>query len=271
MSLDYLLLPRLSIQAANAQSAWWLINCAPVMAANLFAHNLGLKTQVMPQSVGIVHHDSQLLGESFREFKPQQRRGASFIDKADYPQGSMSLSLQPTATCHLSITLILAYDATDGLPSPGQVDTFLDGARLAGGQIIDHYPIQTAASQTELRNYLTNGYWIIERSDLLADPGTETTDPLDALIAASSQPGLRSDNGINPNSWVIPTTLGYALLTDAAGRPGSREGYPHAYGEPLVGLVQFVPLRALADQPLPLWRPTWLQDDVFIVTTQMER
>ena len=65
MSLEYLLLPRLQVQAANAQATWWLINAAPVIAATLFAHNLGRQTKGFPVGVGIIHHSAQLLGEQF--------------------------------------------------------------------------------------------------------------------------------------------------------------------------------------------------------------
>jgi CRISPR-associated protein Csy2 len=60
--------------------------------------------------------------------------------------------------------------------------------------------------------------------------------------------------------------LGYATLTEFAARKGAREGYLHAYAEPLVGLVQYVSVHRLADRPLPLWRYAWPREDVFIVT-----
>jgi CRISPR-associated protein Csy2 len=276
MSDHYLLLPRLEVRTANAQSTWWLINAAPVVAANLFAHNLGRKTGILPRRVGILHHDAQLLGEVFyREFRPQQRRGAVYINGDDYSsKNKHALSLQPTATCHLNLSLVLVFDAVDGPPSVPEVEAFLGGARLAGGQIVRFGASKSAGSLSELRQALPAGYWIVERPDLMSAPDP-STDSLDALIAACSLPRRRrpetSSNAeptSRPESWIVPTTLGYALLNEATDRPGARDGYLHAYAEPLVGLVQYLSLRHLADQALPFWRTVWPRDDVFLVTQQ---
>lgn len=309
MSYEYLLLPRLEIQNANAQSTWWLINAAPVMAANLFAHQLGRKVGVFPQAVGIFHHHAQLLGERFYgQFHPQQRRGAVFIDGNDYSsKNKYALSLQPTASCHLVLSLLLAFDSRDGLPSVSKVEDFLRrGARLAGGQILHHDLLKVLPDCQAVKRQMRGGFWLVERMDLLADG-----DPLDKLIAACgkaitlAQPhndetpvaeavdpnrhagrdcrhpehkevnpsaGMTeqslNSNSTMPDSWLTPTTLGYATITDFARRAGVRDNYPHAYAEPLVGLVQYVTPRAWGDRPLPLWRGHWPQPDVFIVTQQ---
>lgn len=272
MSLEYLLLPRLQIQAANAQAAWWLINTAPVLAANLFAHNLGRKTGIFPEGVGIIHHHSQLLGERLGErfygrLRPQQRRGAVFIDNDDYSsKNKYALSLQPTVTCHLHWSLLLAYDDARDIPSGNRIDAFLSGARLAGGQIIDHAKPMMLETKDAIRKAVRSGYWLIERSDLMA---TAEGDPLDVLIRASTQPKLRrnDDSGSEQDrtSWIVPATLGYAPITEFAHRGGVREGVPHAYAEPLVGLVQYVSVNQYTESAAPLWRHTWLED-VFVVT-----
>lgn len=307
MNEEYLLLPRLEIQAANAQAAWWLINAAPVMAANLFAHNLGLKTgNKIPRRVGLIHHDAQLLGERFYgKFQPQQRRGAVFINSDDYSsKNKYALSLQPTATCHLVLSLLLAYD--DGLPKLSAVADFLHGARLAGGQIIRHGKLETFDSAESVRRQLRSGYWIIERKDLLETAQGEN-DVLDVMIRVCSkrntQPHAQGEKNAeaptqepasaplsrqkkeDPQSWIVPTTLGYATLTNFAQRGGVRrsdyknrgdltppqkegrtEENAHAYAEPLVGLVQYLSLRQWSDRPLPLWQSHWPREDVFIVT-----
>ena len=45
-----------------------------------------------------------------------------------------------------------------------------------------------------------------------------------------------------------------------------REGYEHAFAEPLVGLVQYVPIRRCLDEDMvaqSLWRSEWATPDVF--------
>jgi CRISPR-associated protein Csy2 len=312
MSLEYLLLPRLQVQAANAQAAWWLINAAPVMAATMFAHNLGRHTGILPVGVGIVHHDAQLLGEKgkmfYGRFRPQQRRGAVYIDGDDYSsKNKHALSLQPTASCHLTWSLLLAFDDSEGLPGTAKVADFLAGARLAGGQIVDHAKPLPLSTGEEVRRAIRSGFWLIERQDLME---TDDGDPLDALIRATTlrhppkipdslniegtassslslwRAGVRGSNRdgnlpeteLSPGgeslvpayreSWIVPTTLGYAPITEFADRTGAREGYPHAYAEPLVGLVQYVSVNRYAESPPPLWRHAWLPNDVFVVTQQ---
>jgi CRISPR-associated protein Csy2 len=268
MSWEYLLLPRMEIQNANAQSTWWLINAAPVMAANLFAHQLGRKVGTFPTAVGIFHHHAQLLGEHFyARFHPQQRRGAVFINGDDYSsKNKYALSLQPTASCHLVLSLLLAFDSRDGLPATSKVEDFLHGARLAGGQILHHEPVKVLPDYQAVKRQMRGGYWLIERMDLLAEG-----DPLDKLIAVCGKANASSQEVLSdalPDSWLTPTTLGYAAITDFAQRGGVRDNYPHAYAEPLVGLVQYVSPRTWGDRPLPLWRSYWPQTDVFIVTQQ---
>lgn len=268
MSLDYVLLPRLQVQAANAQAAWWLLNAAPVVAATLFAHNLGRQTGRFPVGVGIVHHDAQFLGERFYgRLRPQQRRGAVFVDNDDYSsKNKHALSLQPTATCHLNWSLLLAY--ADGGPSAHKLNTFLSRARLAGGQIIAHAKPQALENPGAVRKTVRSGYWLIERGDLMAEG-----DPLDALIRATTQkaagtaaPAAEGQPPPAPSSWIVPATLGYAPITEFARRGGVREGYPHAYAEPLVGLVQYVSVHQYTEPSPPLWRHAWLDSDVFVVT-----
>jgi len=299
MSLEYLLLPRLQVQAANAQAAWWLVNAAPVVAANLFAHNLGRQTGRTPEAgpfpvgVGIIHHHAQILGDRLpksNRFHPQQRRGAVLIDKKDYPDPRAGekqrpmLSLQPTVTCHLNWSLLLAYD--EAPPSSNRLEAFLARARLAGGQIIGHAQPQSLESLAEVRKAVRSGHWLVERQDLLEGQG----DPLDAMIRAVTQPGEAApasaaaatpdqapetisgqaesppENHQPSNTWIVPATLGYAPLTGFTRREGARENYPHAYAEPLVGLVQYVRVHHYDRPNLPLWRLAWLDQDVFIVT-----
>lgn len=103
----------------------------------------------------------------------------------------------------------------------------------------------------------------------LLESSTAAGDSLDALIAACARRTPAAGEEAAPGGgWVIPATLGYASLTGFAARGGAREGKPHAYAEPLVGLVQYVTLRDWAERPLPLWHGHWPREDVFVVTQQ---
>ena len=262
---EYLLIPRMEIQCANAKGAFWLVNAAPIFAAAMFAHNLGRHTGSYPTGIGILHHHGEILGENGKDgVSFQQRRGAVSIGDKDYVKPKAGekavpqLSLQSTASCHLIWSLLLEFDA---LPSAQEPERFLSSARLGGGQIIKHGRLQAVEGGDEAKALaLTqSGYWIVERQDLMESGG----DPLDALIRATSH--TPDGEGGEAENWVFPATLGYAAITGFEHRTNVREGYRHAFAEPLVGLAQYVPVRTY-DGPLPLWRHRWLRDDVFIVT-----
>lgn len=276
--MSYLLLPRLRIRAANALAGNLAISPAQVLACVLFGHNLGLKTGCKPLRVAILHHDAQLLGEygsdGFYDFHPQQRRGATFIDGVDYSsKNPLALSLQPTASCHLTLSLLIQVQ---GGINEKRVENFLRTARIAGGNIDGHAKIETGNELDEL--HLPKGFWLIERSDLLQGEGS----PVDALVAAIGRKPARDTappapaDGTPPplpESWLAASVLGYAMTTPFETRAGVRQTDagvtpPHAFCEPLLGLVQYVSPRDYGQRPIPWWEHGWLQDDVFVVRQQ---
>lgn len=273
--MSYLLLPRLRIRAANALASNLAISPAQVLACVLFGHHLGLKTGCKPQRVAILHHDAQLLGEygsdGFYDFHPQQRRGATFIDGVDYSsKNPHALSLQPTASCHLTLSLLMEVR---GSLNKKRIERFLRTARIAGGNIDEHAEVQTADDLDAL--HLPKGFWLIERSDLLQGERS----PVAALVAAIGRKPAKSESTVSPpddtppplpDSWLAASVLGYAMTTPFEARAGVRqtdqgETPLHAFCEPLLGLVQYVSTGDYGQRPLPWWEHTWLQDDVFVV------
>ena len=274
--MSYLLLPRLRIRAANALAGNAAISPAQVLPCVLFGHNLERKTGCRPTRVAILHHDAQLLGEygsdGFYDFHPQQRRGATFIDNVDYSsKNPHALSLQPTASCHLTLSLL--FEVRGGI-NIDRIRRFLRTARIAGGNIDSHGEIEAADDLDAL--HLPKGFWLIERSDLLDTDGS----PVDALVAAIGRKSVRAEVPEAPkpgdpppplpDSWLAASVLGYAMTTPFETRAGVRqtddgETPLHAFCEPLLGLVQYVSIKDYGPRPIPWWEHTWLQDDVFVV------
>lgn len=274
--MSYLLLPRLRIRAANALAGNAAISPAQVLPCVLFGHNLERKTGCRPTRVAILHHDAQLLGEygsdGFYDFHPQQRRGATFIDNVDYSsKNPHALSLQPTASCHLTLSLL--FEVRGGI-NIDRIRRFLRTARIAGGNIDSHGEIEAADDLDAL--HLPKGFWLIERSDLLDTDGS----PVDALVAAIGRKSVRAEAPEAPkpgdpppplpDSWLAASVLGYAMTTPFETRAGVRqtddgETPLHAFCEPLLGLVQYVSIKDYGPRPIPWWEHTWLQDDVFVV------
>jgi CRISPR-associated protein Csy2 len=268
------------------------------MACTMFGHALGRHLNQSAIGVAIIHHTAQLHGEQFGYFRPEQRRGAVFIDEGDYSsKNKHALSLQPTASFSGEFSLIVQFDEYAEI-SVQEVKTFLMRARLAGGQILEHGKPSVFTSENELRQQIRSGYWLIDRCDLMQKANGE--DWLDVLLRVTAKRDWRKPSDSLPaadapnddddtedndtddssedswqqqeirtplrSSWIVPTTLGYALLTAAVARAGAREGYPHAFAEPLVGPVQYVSPRNYGDRTLPVWQHDWPRDDVFLLS-----
>lgn len=298
MGMSYWLIPRMKVQGANAVANAWILNHAPISAAVLFGHAVGRRLQEPVQGVGYIHHHAEHLGEMPNkkgqyEYLPQQRRASVFIDKNDYDsKNKRVLSLQPTASCHLTMSLILAFD--ESIIDPNDLNDALYGGRFAGGQITGHGEPQLFEDESELRASLPLGYWLIERMDLIS-----VDEPLESLLetlypevpdrpkmkdAATSSADIEDDSASEEDhlddpkenqgehassdrAWLVPTTLGYAAITPFDQRAHVRgdPGTAHAFCEPLVGLVQYRHTRQTPSE-LPLWRHQWLSDDIFVYT-----
>ncbi len=274
--MSYLLIPNMHVQTANVLHSSFLVGGPPVMAAFFFAHAMGrqLGKQVQVSAVAYIHHHRQVLGEQFGRTSLQQRRGAAFTfsnkPKKDYSsKNEHALSLQPVANAHLRLSLIIEIER---LTSVDSVSRFLYGARFSGGQIISH---DTPVRFDELEDALDkapDGFYVLDRSDLMQKRNGKNQ--AETLVAQL---------GANPKcpptpSWLSAACLGYAMLTPFADRQGAREGYRHAFAEPLIGLVQYQSSRQfLKEREDPsresenmrrkpesiLWKSEWLQNDVY--------
>ena len=276
--MSYLVFPRVRVQAANMLSCSFLVGGPPIFAAyglgEALCHHLGGKGRV--QGVAFIHHHRQALGEPGRQFMPQQRRGAAFtFDRSIIKEGKGSdyssknkyaLSLQPVACAHWLVSLIWELDKVWDEVGACR---FLHQARLAGGLITQHGKIVFTETMTEALDCVRNGYIVLDRRDLLEETGRNQAESL--VQALGAVPSAEKDN-----TWLSATCVGYAAITDFTHRAGVREGYLHAFAEPLAGLVQYRSLRQWqnAKQGLEeeaLWRPRWLQNDVFVLQQDQEQ
>lgn len=265
--MNYLVIPRIRVRGANIINTQAILGGPPVVAAALFAHaltrqRLGCKAR----GVALIHHAITPLGERlYGVFHPQQRRAAAFTftNKAgkDYSsKNKHALSLQPTASAHLRLSLVIELDRST--PAPDEASRFLSTARFSGGQVVGHDAIRQTTELEDAFDTVRTGYAVIDRRDLLSDPKHPST--AHALVDAL---GTRPTD--DSNSWLSATCVGYAAITTAQVRAGGRDadlGYRHAFAEPLMGMVQFRSLRML-EPPFErlIWRPRWLRDDIFVV------
>lgn len=256
--MSYLFIPHIKIQGANMLSSLYAITAAQPMAFVLFAHALGRKTGTQLNEVAVIYHDVQPLGSlSKYGYSPNQpKTGFLHNDPAARraKEGFGGLSAQANATMDLEVSLLFKL----GERKPRRVESALSSMRIAGGQIVGFEDSLFMESLDELP--LLSGWWMIERSDLI-----NVEDPLGSMMDACARPG------INPN--LAAATLGYALTSppdnkkEGLRNDGSEVDYPHAFCEPMLGLVQFVSVRKGGDAKIPFWKPAWLSEEVFVVKT----
>lgn len=268
MSYKHVVVPNIQILNANAQPTPWLIGAPPVTAYAGFAHAFALAMGAdKHDGVGVVHHGIQFLGDIENDtLLPHQYRAASFIDKDDYAASNKYiLSSQPTVRCHLNVSVIIRLNNYSTLDFK-KVDLFLRGGRLAGGAIISHdFDAKTCVLNNEayslaVKPVIGPGYAVHERQDLMCLI-EDDADVLDTLLRVT-RPGKGNSEG---ESWLQPTTLGYAQITPVSQRRDSRNNLPHAYVESLVGLVQY---KDFFKYDVPFWQYSYPEPGVFVLTTK---
>ena len=279
--MSYLVIPRIRVQNANAQPAWWMIGPPPMTAYAGFSHALTLALGWEKcAGFGVVHHDIQFLGEFEGEgtFLPHQFRAASLIDKGDYSsKNQYALSSQPSARCHLNVSLVIKKDEDDAVDVESAFPRFMRGARLAGGSVVAHGKASLQDNLEAVIKYLKTGHAIYERQDLMEMHEGER-DMLDVVLRLTD-PQLRyeawnklqsadhnkpDDAGEDSHSWLMPSPLGYLAISPFQNRKNVRGGLPHAFAEPLVGMVQY---RTLRHAGIPIWKAINPDAKTFLVTT----
>lgn len=243
----FLFIPRMEVSNANAQPAYWLVGAPPPTAFHGFTHALGLAIGARTNGVGIIHHNIEFLGEVlYGKLHPHQFHASGLIDKDDYSsKNPHALSSQPSARCNLTISLVIRFSDEEAERfSIQKTQHFLSGARLAGGNIIEYGELQYESDPDVIIRRVRSGQALHERQDLMVrEPGE---DYLDVILRLARRSGESERN----HNFLMPTTLGYRAITRIEQRVNARKGFPHAYAEPLVGLVQY---KSVRDAGIPLW------------------
>lgn len=290
---SFVVIPYIKVQAANFQSNGLLMGGTPLMAAAMFGHHLARQIEVEDLGFYYIHHDIQRLGgEAYGRFTPAQRRGATFIGKTDYSsKNKYALSLQPTASCHLLLSLVIELDCRR--PDLDTLVSSLKRSKFAGGHILEFGPVQSFDDAEDALKQISSGFLIKDRYDLLISyQKAYQVNRLEAFTQLLAHRPQAKNSGTpilehlpeETLAWLSATTLGYALLEPATmQRSGVRHAdnqvqTEHAYAEPLTGLIQYQSLNhvlgemSLENSASPndyldqiKWQSSWIQDDVFLL------
>lgn len=250
---QYIVIPRITVSGANAQSAWWLVSGPSPLAwvglVRKLSRDMGVK-DCHKINVAILHHDLEMRGEIFYgDLHPYQLNRAAALTTSkngtsnDYSSKGLKLSmgLQPVALCNLTATLVI-----EGLDDVSVEDLTrrLMQSRLAGGTITGCGRIKSLEWGAIL-SAIGNGFFLKSRSDLLEN--ISAIDRMDKFIKElhDSKSGDKTER-----KWMVPMNLGYLPITPFCPTPSARNNLPHAYAEPLVGLVEYLSKRALQPDEL---------------------
>ena len=261
--MSYVLIPRIEIFGANAQSAYPIVTGPSPLAFLGFARCMALDLggeQSEKIQVAILHHDIEMRGEGdkYGSYRPSQFRGAALTvnskagASSDYVVGGLSMSLQPVALCNLTVSLIIS--GLDGF-SESEIQEQVLVMRIAGGHIRQTGRVKRFETIDAAAKRAGSGYFVTERRDILNVPADEK---IKAMLLAMTQ---RKEG----DGWILPMNLGFLPVTPFTEKLASRKGLKHAYAEPLIGLVQYKTRRALADekQNIPVWRYSTSGDALF--------
>jgi CRISPR type I-F-associated protein Csy2 len=109
------------------------------------------------------------------------------------------------------------------------------------------------------------GAALIDRADLLnPDAAAGSSDPLDRLLDALAivNEASDADGGSTAyrrqSGWLVPYPAGFKAIESPKQRRNAVGGYPHAYGEPLLGLGEYLSVpRLVANQGERLLEAFW--------------
>lgn len=269
--------------------SWNVVGAPPITAhlgfAGAIAHRWGLKAK----GIAVLHHGVDHEGtEKFGRLEPSRVRGVPLQVNESARQKKFSLSDQPCALTHYEASLVLKMQGEAAVLEElreaavdGRLKQWLQSTlRLAGGPLVSIGGVLLADYQNEALGKLPKtGHFVVDVSQELSPENAEQ-DPLDRAIALlyprqdqGDGQSEENDEGSPKNDedrplkrWLALSNLGFLRLSEVAHREGVRQDLPHAFAEPLLGLVEYVPLRRAARRSnLPIfWSFTHPQDDVIV-------
>lgn len=250
-------------QKANINTCGFAVGGAPLSAAWGFATALLRQQGLTPKGFALAVHDRQAHGEwNGNLFEPAQRRGSGFTYErtssglcvsSDYIAGGHTLSLQPVIEADMTVSVAIAVDADKSVFDVlDAVNAELPELRFAGGAIAGTPQVSAAGSAEQALADIGSAWWVMDRRDLLAG----RPDKLHAFVNAL---------GRRNYPWISAACCGWATTTGFSRRADSRNGYVHAWGEPLIGLVQYVqPADLPDDRNKVFWQAKWHDTDAFV-------
>ena len=267
--MKLLILPHIKIQNANALSSPFTIGF-PAMTAWLGAvHKIERKMNqkqeifgpVKIEGVGVISHDFYL-----HTYKHSHDYNYSIIGTGNpLDKNGKRPSFIEEAHCYLEVSLILKFEKFEKFnPFEADKKKFLENIKkiisvmkIASGDILSFDdPIlknfDDVKEERKTLRYLTPGYTLIERQDLMIKSMDEESDALDAILSTVSvefksekdeKNQIRWKSNKKYDGWIIPIATGFHGITNLT-TPGKilnqrDPSYPHRFAESVITLGEF--------------------------------
>ena len=302
----YLIFPRLEVNRANALATGGVVSMTPVMAATMlgvaFEQRCDLGFEVT--GVMLVHHHAELMAERalkqddfHGDYNLIHIKGATLFNKGDLPSTykagrSLDYAVQPTVLMRgqWSVVLRLTDEISDRKVLKAATQ-FLHAARFAGGDIVSYGrpvvvdELPSSGSVSEFEKVVRSGFVVSDASHLLSDRPEGMGRVEHLLRVCSERSSGSSEESGDPNRlkegsedmeegasrfFRSPAVLGYALISMPGAVVGSRNDAPHAFCEPMLGVVGLSSIRKLKEARQSFdhlfWAVDWLASDVLAIT-----
>lgn len=275
---NFLLIPHLKIQNANAMSSPYTIGF-PAMTAWLGAvHALQRKlqaqgyTNIILDKVAISCHDFDLQTYKGRgDFVHSIVGTANPLDK----DGNRPAFIEE-ARCHLEVSLLIEcqnLDPDEEKQLLADVQKLILSMKFASGDVLAvkncslQYFDEDEDQNQQLKpllNKLMLGHVLIERRDLVIESMNEGKDALDAVLdyLKVTHSSTQDENGKvtwsskrKSTGWLVPIAVGFQGISELGQAKNQRDAHtPHRFAESVITLGEFIMPYRIESMDQLLWQ-----------------
>ena len=275
---NFLLIPHLKIQNANAMSSSYTIGF-PAMTAWLGAvHALQRKLQaqgytniVLDKVAVSCHHFDLQTYKGRGDFIHSIVGTANPLDK----DGSRPAFIEE-ARCHLEVSLLIEcqnLDPDEEKQLLADVQNLILNMKFASGDVLAvkncslQYFDEDEDQNQQLKpllNKLMLGHVLIERRDLVIESMNEGKDALDAVLdyLKVTHSSTQDENGKvawlskrKTTGWLIPIAVGFQGISEVGQAKNQRDAHtPHRFAESVITLGEFIMPYRIKSMDQLLWQ-----------------
>lgn len=278
MMKQFILIPQLKLQNANALSSPYTIGFPAITAWLGAAHALQRKIQATNPKFNMLNFSGVAI--SCHTLDLQVHKGKSdfvnsIVGTANplAKDGARSAFIEE-ARCHLTVSLLIevtGVDANDWDEVCQLMNNLIPTMRFASGTVISCRKVEQhtvgiddTAGIKKLMNKLMLGYVIIDRRDLVLNDMQTGKDALESVLdhqKITQQAQLNENNAVTwqatrlAKGWIVPIAVGFQGVSALQLANHQRDATtPHQFAESVITLGEFVMPHRIDHFEHVLWR-----------------